>query len=178
MNICVYGASSDDILTHYKEEVQRLGSLLAQRGHTLVYGGGTHGLMGAVMRGVASQKGKSIGIAPRFFDTGDILCKNCTEFIFTETMRERKALMEERADAFIMGAGGIGTYEEFFEILTLRQLKKHQKPIGILNTLGYFDPLINLLDITYQKGFMREDISKDYVVATSPNKILEMIENM
>ena len=178
MNICVYGASSDNIDVMFKTDVNLLGRCIAQKGHTLVYGGGTGGLMGAVMKGVASVDGKSIGVATRFFDHDGILCKECTEFIFTDTMRERKQIMEQRSDAFIMVAGGIGTYEEFFEILTLRQLKQHSKPIGILNTLGYYDDLINLLKTTADKGFMRDDISDCYVVSDSPEELLNMLENM
>lgn len=178
MNICVYGASSDDISDVYKSQTELLGRCIAKNGDTLVYGGGTHGLMGAVMRGVKAENGKSIGIAPRFFDVDDILCKECSQFIFTDTMRQRKQLMEENSDAFIMTPGGIGTYEEFFEILTLKQLKKHSKPIGILNINGYFDQLIKLLDVTAQKGFMREDISSDYIVCEQPEELIKQLKNM
>ncbi len=178
MNICVYGASSNNIDQKFKDDVYSLGRYIASNGHTLVYGGGTNGLMGAVMQGVASLNGKSIGVAPKFFDHDDILCKNCTEFIFTDTMRERKKIMEDCSNAFIMVPGGIGTYEEFFEILTLRQLGQHSKPIGILNTLGYYDDLLNLLETTSQKGFMRDDISSCYVVSDSPEELINMLENM
>ena len=122
MVICVYGASSDTIHPDFLKAGEALGAAMARRGHSLVFGGGGHGLMGAVARGVASGGGSITGVAPRFFNVDGVLFDGCTEFVYTDTMRERKAIMEERADAFLMTPGGIGTFEEFFEILTLRQL--------------------------------------------------------
>ena len=136
MVICVYGASSDTIHPDFLKAGEALGSAMARRGHSLVFGGGGHGLMGAVARGVASSGGSITGVAPRFFNVDGVLFDGCTEFVYTDTMRERKAIMEERADAFLMTPGGIGTFEEFFEILTLRQLGRHNKPISVLNTMA------------------------------------------
>ena len=90
--------------------------------------------------------GEIVGVAPRFFDEPGILFQGCTQMHFTDTMRQRKELMEQLSDGFIMAPGGIGTFEEFFEILTLRQLGRHQKPIAILNVRGYYDPLLALLE--------------------------------
>ena len=124
MKICVYGASSNSIDKKYIEAGERLGSLMAARGHTLVFGGGANGLMGAVARGEAEVRGEIIGVAPTFFNVDGILFPDCTDFVYTETMRERKQKMEELSDAFVMTPGGIGTIEEFFEILTLSHLTK------------------------------------------------------
>lgn len=139
MRICVYGASSDAIDSMFIRAGETLGERMAERGHELVFGGGAHGMMGAVARGMTKKGGRIIGVAPSFFQVDGVLYEQCDEFLYTETMRERKQLMEDRADAFIMTAGGIGTLEEFFEILTLRQLERHKKPIAVLNTDGYYD---------------------------------------
>jgi uncharacterized protein (TIGR00730 family) len=115
-------------------ETQELGRVLAQKGYTLVFGGGAQGLMGAAARGFKEMNGRIIGIAPTFFMNVDgVLYDQCSQFIYTETMRERKQLMEEHSDAFLVTPGGIGTFEEFFEILTLKQLGRHTKPILIYN---------------------------------------------
>ncbi len=176
MNICVYGASSDAIDSAYIEAGEVLGEMLAKHGHTLVFGGGSAGLMGAVARGVSGCGGRIIGIAPSFFNVDGVLFEKCTEFIFTETMRERKQLLEDMSDAFIMSPGGIGTYEEFFEVLTLKQLGRHNKPIAVLSTNGYYDALNKLLRDTADAGFMREESLKLYEVSENVGEVLEYIE--
>ena len=176
MNLCVYGASSDLIDPAYLTEGERLGERMAQRGHGLVFGAGQTGMMGALARGMAKHGGTIIGVAPKFFDEPGVLYQECTEMIFTETMRQRKEIMEERADGFIMTPGGIGTYEEFFEILTLKQLGRHNKPIGILNTAGCFDDLARLLEDTAARGFMGEHCLKLYYIADTPEELLEYME--
>ena len=157
MRICVYGASSNVIAQNYIEAGEALGFAMAKRGHSLVFGGGASGMMGAAARGMTEGKGEIIGVAPRFFDVDGILYPDCTEFIFTETMRERKSIMEEKADAFIMTPGGIGTFEEFYEILTLRQLGRHSKPIAILNVADYYRPLIQMQDQAIEQSFMKPE---------------------
>ncbi len=157
MNICVYGASSNEIDPAYLQAGEELGFAMAKHGHGLVFGGGAKGLMGAAARGMTRGNGSIVGVAPRFFDVEGVLYPQCTEFIFTDTMRERKAIMEERADAFIMTPGGIGTFEEFFEILTLRQLGRHEKAIAVLNTKGYYEPLRQMLEQAIAQGFLRPE---------------------
>ena len=156
MNICLYGASSNEIPSLYISAAEILGEKIAEAGHTLVYGGGANGLMGATARGVVRKGGSVIGVAPSFFNVDGILFKDCREMIYTETMRERKQKMEELSDAFIAVPGGIGTFDELFEIMTLRQLGRHRKPIAIFNINGYFDELINMLDKACSQGFMTE----------------------
>ncbi len=153
MRICIYGASSDQIDTVYMTNAYDFGIALSDRGHSLVFGGGAHGLMGAVARGVSSQNGEILGIAPSFFHIGDILYSDCSNFIYTETMRERKQLMEDNSDAFVMLPGGLGTYEEFFEILTLKQLGRHSKAIVVLNINHYYDTMHTMLRETMDAGF-------------------------
>lgn len=157
MKICVYGASSNVIAQNYIEAGEALGLAMAKRGHSLVFGGGASGMMGAAARGMTQGSGEIIGVAPRFFDVDGVLYPHCTEFIFTETMRERKSIMEEKADAFIMTPGGIGTFEEFYEILTLRQLGRHSKPIAILNVDDYYRPLIEMQEKAIAQSFMKPE---------------------
>ncbi len=177
MNICVFGAASDYIDDIYKENGEELGKLLSQKGHTLIFGGGAGGLMGAVARGVYAEGGKIIGVAPGFFNVDGVLFENCTEFITTESMRERKYIMEEKADAFIVAPGGIGTFEEFFEVLTLKQLGRHEKAIVIINTNGYYDKMIELLDHTKDKHFMTDKCLELFKVVDTAEEAFSYIES-
>lgn len=177
MNICVYGAASPDLEQSYYEQAQQLGRLIGQRGHGLIFGGGNTGLMGAVARGVSEQKGYILGIAPGFFNTPGVLYQECTEFIMPETMRERKKLLEERSQATIVMPGGIGTYEEFFEILTLKSLGRIDRPIALYNMNGYFDLMKELLEHTAKEQFMAEGVLKLCRFMEDPKEILTYIEN-
>ena len=154
MKICLYGASSDSLDKEYYQAAERLGVCIAKGGHTLVFGGGAHGIMGAVSRGAASLGGEIIGIAPKFFDQAGIITSACTRIIWTDTINRRKEKMEDEAEAFIVAPGGIGTFEEFFEVLTLKQLGRTDKPIVLLNIRGYFAPLLAALEYTEREGFM------------------------
>ena len=175
MNICIYGASSKSLAQEYFDAAEALGALMAQQGHTLVFGGGKSGLMGAVARGAHAHGGSIIGVAPRFFDEPGILFEDCTEFIYTETMRERKAIMEERSDAFIVLPGGIGTYAELFEMLTLKQLGRHSKAMAMLNTRKYYDPMAAMLQNTIDEGFMSASCMGLFGVCDTPEEVLEYV---
>ena len=153
MKICVYGAASSDIAPIFLEQTEALGEALAQRGHTLVFGAGGSGVMGALARGAANAGGEMIGIVPTFFPDG-VLSPFCTDLRRTDTMRERKQMMEDVSDAFIMAPGGIGTLDEFFEILTLRQLDRHQKPLAVFNVDGVFDGLLEVLSRLHEEKFI------------------------
>ena len=177
MKLCIYGASSSAIDAVYTDTVYALGKTLGQRGHSLIFGGGAHGLMGAAARGTADGGGEVIGVAPRFFDRDGILWENCTQLILTDTMRQRKQKMEELADGFLMVPGGIGTYEEFFEILTLKQLGRHSKPIALLNVAGYFDPLEDMLSATVRKGFMKPACLQLYAAFSDAESALSYFEH-
>ena len=176
MNICVYGAASDKIDSTYLKSGEMLGEEIAKRSHTLVFGGGATGLMGAAARGVSKYSGTLIGIAPHFFNVDGILYDDCTELIFTDTMRERKMLMEEKSDAFIVTPGGIGTLEEFLEIFTLRSLNRHQKPIAILNTNGYYDNLIAFLQNGVKQTFLRKEDLQLLFISDSEKAIIDYFE--
>lgn len=124
ITICIYGAASDNIDKIYKTNGEELGREIARRGHTLLFGSGACGLMGACARGAESLGGNIVGVMPAFMEEYEGIYRNCTERIITETMAERKSIMEERSDAFIITPGGIGTLDEFFQILTLVDLDR------------------------------------------------------
>lgn len=178
MRICLYGAASPTIDKEYIERVEALGREMALRGHSLVFGGGGNGLMGAAARGVKEKGGHILGVIPRFFDEENVeeIFSECDELIMPETMRERKQLMEDNAEAFIIVPGGIGTFEEFFEILTLKQLCRHKKPIGIYNIRGYYNELVLSMEAAMQKGFIRENCAELYYLTDDPAELLSYIE--
>ena len=177
MNICVYGASSAKLEPVYYEKTEELGKMIGVRGHGRVFGGGKTGLMGAAARGVSASHGYILGIAPTFFDQPGILYENCSEFIFTETMRERKYLLEKKSDAVIVLPGGIGTYEEFFEILTLKSLGRVNRPIVLYNIQGYYDIIRKLLQQTADKAFMEKENLELCRFMDKPEEILDYIEH-
>ena len=178
MRICVYGASSTLIDNSYINHGEKLGQVMAKHGHGLVFGGGANGLMGAVARGMYSiSNSEIIGIAPSFFNVDGILFEHCTEFIYPETMRERKKMMDDMSDAFIVTPGGIGTFDEFFEILTLKQLGRHNKPIAILNTNGYYDHLKAFLQNSINENFLSEECNKLIFISDDCEELIAYIEN-
>lgn len=177
MNICVYGASSNDIDKKYIQAAENLGRKMAERSHALVYGAGAGGVMGGTARGVTAGGGKIIGIVPRFFNVDGMLYDKCTELIKTSTMRERKQLMEESSNAFIMAPGGIGTFDEFFEMLTLKQLSRHTKAMAIFNVDGYFDNLIALMEKAISENFIKPECRELYSVFSDIDSMLDYIED-
>lgn len=178
MRICVFGAASFTIDEEYVNLVEKMGEELAKRGHSLVFGGGGTGLMGAAARGVHKGKGHILGVIPKFFKDENIesIFPNCSEIILPETMRERKQIMEDNADAFIVVPGGIGTFEEFFEILTLKQLCRHHKPIVIYNINGYYNDIVNLMNTSISKNFVREKCLQLYTVTDDLEELFKVIE--
>lgn len=178
MKICVYGAASPTIDPEYKEKVEKMGLEMAKRGHSLVFGGGGNGLMGAVAKGVRAGGGRILGVIPKFFDEEDVeeIFSNCDELIQPDTMRERKQIMEDNADAFIIVPGGIGTFEEFFEILTLKQLCRHNKPIAIYNIKGYYNELLYAIEQATVKNFIRGGCMNLFEIGEDTEKLFAYIE--
>ena len=175
--VCVFGSSSESIDKEYLDSAEHLGKTLAERGETVVFGGGRYGVMGAVARGVSSAGGKLIGVSPKFFIKMGVLFDEVQEMVYTDTMRERKAVMEDTSSAFIICAGGIGTFEEFFEVLTLKQLGRHKKPIIIYNYKGYYDELIAMMNASVEKKFMSDKVNKLYTVADTEEEVMYQLEN-
>ena len=176
MNICVYGASSSTIDKIYIQEVERLGEVIAERGHGVVFGGGASGCMGAAARGARRRGGAVLGVAPTFFNVDGVLFPDCTDFISTETMRERKYYLEEKSDGFVISPGGIGTFDEFFEILTLKQLARHNKPIVIFNVNGYYDSILRMMEESIEKDFVQEGVRELYTVLDDAEQVVRYIE--
>lgn len=175
-SLTVYCASSDDIDDRYRAVAKRVGEVLAARNITLVFGGARVGLMGETARAVRKNGGRVVGIITKFLmdiEQGD---PDCDELIVVDAMRERKKLLVERSDAFLVLPGGIGTYEEFFETLVGRQLKEHNKPIGIVNIDGFFEPLLNLFDHGEKAGFIRAGARDLFVVGDEVEEVIDALE--
>lgn len=154
MNICVYCSASDQIAPQFFEVARELGSLIARRGDTLVYGGASVGLMGCVAEAVQADGGHVVGVIPERLVAREIAYKHADELLVTADMRERKAAMENRADAFFALPGGLGTLEEITEIMNLRKLGYTDKPLVLLNIDGFYDPLVVLLDHMIKGRFL------------------------
>ena len=176
MDYCVFGAASDNVLEVYIKQTELLGERMAARGHGMIFGGGSTGMMGAAARGVHRGGGAIIGVAPRFFDRPGVLTPLCTELIFTDTMDERKAIMESRADGFVIAPGGIGTMDEFFEVLTLRHLGRLAKPIALYDIGGYFKELLAFLRKMEAYAFVPPDLWSCLGVFETPEPLLDYLE--
>ncbi|MCR5088353.1 MAG: TIGR00730 family Rossman fold protein [Oscillospiraceae bacterium] len=175
MNLCLFGASSRNLDAEYYRQAAALGKLLAENGHTLVFGGGAEGLMGACATGVLNVGGRVIGIAPRFFDEPGILLPGCTEMIITETMAERKEKMLAMSEGFLVLPGGIGTMDEFFEVITLRQLGRLRGRIVLLDTLGFYRKLTDFLRSMADHDFMSESCLQLFETCETPEAALQAV---
>lgn len=176
-NICVYCSSSNLLDEHYYEEARVLGRLIAQGGYRLVYGGGNVGLMGALAREVHLHQGFVCGVLPRALKNREGVAYDVAdELIVTDSLRERKAIMFDRADAFIAMPGGLGTLEELLEVLTLKQLGYHQKPIVLVNSNGFYAPFLELLNHFHQERFVRETYASLFYPASSASEAITFLE--
>jgi len=175
-SICVYSSSSDRLDDRYFAAARELGRLMAQRGHTLVFGGGNIGLMNAMAVAAQESGGRVVGVIPVALRERKWCLESCDELIVTDGMRDRKAIMEERAEAFIAMPGGFGTLEELLEIITLKQLRYHAKAIVIFDVDGYYDPLLQQFERMYAEGFARRKFAELYHVASGAAEALDYIE--
>ncbi len=173
--ICVYCSSSDAIDRVYFEAAVELGREMAARGWSLVYGGGNIGLMGALAEAVHGAGGRVVGVIPRALAEKGLAYADAEEMIITRDLRERKATMEARADAFIALPGGFGTLEELVEIVTLKQLSFHSKAMVLLNTAGFYDELLRVFERMYSLQFAKPVYRKLYHVAATPADALHHI---
>ncbi len=155
-SMCVYCGSRPGERPEFAAAAIAVGQWIGRRGGQLVYGGGRTGLMGTVAEATRAAGGRVIGIIPKALVDRELANTLCDELHIVDTMHERKAMMGERADAFVALPGGIGTFEELFEIWTWRQLGYHDKPVGILNVEGYYDGLLGFLAHSVREGFMGE----------------------
>ncbi len=167
-NICVYCSSSNLLADHYYEEARELGRLIAHGGYRLVYGGGNVGLMGVLAREVHEHDGFVYGVIPRALKNREgVAYEVADELIVTKSLRERKAIMYDRADAFIALPGGLGTLEELMEVLTLKQLGYHQRPIVLVNSTGFYTSLLDLFRHFCSERFVRESYETLFYAASS-----------
>ncbi len=176
--ICMYGAASPNIDSIYIEEVEKLGNLIGEHHHKLIYGGGASGLMGACARGVRAKGGSVIGVVPAFMNGFEPIFEDCTQMIKTETMGQRKEVMEDNADAFVIVPGGIGTFDEFFQILTLRELGRADEPIILFDVNFYYDDLIYYMDKCIHKGFIRPKVQELFSVCRTAEEVIRTIETL
>lgn len=179
MKICIFGAASAHIDKIYIDEVEALGEKLAKRGHSLVFGAGATGLMGAAARGFKKGGGHIHGVIPKFFGEEGVepVYEGCDEVTYTDSMAERKKVMEDEAEAFIIAPGGIGTFEEFFEVLTLKQLGRHAKPIAIFNISDYYDDLQRLMNTVTERRFVNFRCNEIYDSFSDADEIINYVEN-
>lgn len=172
-NICVYCGSSPGSRAEYAEGAKALARALVASNLGLVYGGSNLGLMGVVAEEVLAQGGTAIGVIPESLVTKELAHPALTELIVTRNMHERKAMMADLSDGFIALPGGLGTFEELFEILTWGQLSFHHKPVGVLNVNGYYDGLLSFLDHAHGEAFIRAQHRSMLMAHDCPIKLLD-----
>lgn len=175
--ITVYCSSSNFLDPQFHDEAVQIGAELARRSITLVYGGGSVGLMGLLTRSARAGGGRVVGVITRSLIEKELGDPDCDELIVVDTMRQRKQLLAERGDGFIMLPGGIGTYEEFFEILVGRQLQEHDKPIGVVNAHGYFNPLIAMIEHGIEHKFIKPAVHELFAINPDPLTVLDSVIN-
>jgi len=174
-NVTVYCASSSRLAPEYREAAMALGRAIAMRGWGVIYGGDSAGLMGAVADGAFAAAGRVIGVFPqRLYDAG-IKNERCHEIVVARDMRHRKEILEARGDAMIALPGGLGTLEEFFEIVVGRQLGFHSKPIVLLNIAGYYNPLLAMIEHGIELHFIKPGSRQLYFVAESVEDAVEYL---
>ncbi len=174
-SICVYCSSSDNLEPVFFEAAAEMGQRLASADHGLVYGGGSVGLMGCIARAVHGSHGHVVGVIPKTLQDIELAYEAADELLVVDTMRQRKQLMEDRADAFIAMAGGFGTLEELAEIIVGRHLKYHDKPIVLLNTAGFYDPLLAFFDELIERRFASVRYRDHYHVAATPEQAVNAL---
>jgi uncharacterized protein (TIGR00730 family) len=176
-SICVFCGSNPGARLEYAEAARAMGRLMAKENISLVFGGGSVGLMGTIADEVLACDGRVIGVIPSGLATKEIAHAGLTEQHVVDTMHERKRLMSDRSDAFIAMPGGMGTYEEFCEVLTWNQLGIHTKPCGLLNVRGFYDHFVRFLDHAVEERFLRREHRDIMVVDSDPAGLLTKLRD-
>jgi hypothetical protein len=176
-SVCIFCGSRPGARPEFLEAATAFGAELARRGLTLIYGGASVGLMGAVADAVLSHGGRAVGVLPRHLQQREIGHQGLAELVLVDSMHERKALMAERADAFIALPGGFGTFDELFEIITWAQLGLHRKPVGLLDVAGYFQPLLAMVRQGVHDGFIPAAHARPFAVSNSPTELLDAVRS-
>jgi uncharacterized protein (TIGR00730 family) len=174
-SVCVFCGSRMGARPEYLEGARALGTELARRGLALVYGGTSVGLMGAMADAALAAGGKVVGVLPQVLSDREVAHPRLTELHLVDSMHTRKAMMAERADAFIAMPGGIGTFEELFEVTTWAQLGIHHKPIGLLNVADYYEPLLAMMKRAVDEGFIAETRAQPFACDPSPAALLDTL---
>ena len=170
--LCVYCGSSGNVDQVYLEAAEQTGALLAKKGIRLVFGGGGIGLMGTVADGVLAGNGEVIGVMPKFLEDIEVAHERITELIVVDSMHTRKQKMFDLSDAFLVLPGGYGTLDEMIEIITWKQLRRHDKPVLLVNVAGYWDPFQTLVNSIIKKGFARPKDFDLFTIVSSVEEIL------
>jgi len=173
--ICVFCGSSDSVAAEYLAAAHSMGQAIVRRGMTLVYGGGGTGMMGALADGALQAGGAVIGVLTEQFDTPALRHPALTERHVVGTMHQRQALMTDLSGAFVAMPGGFGTLDELFEVLCWAQLGLHQRPIGVLNTRGYYDPLLAAIQRARTEGFIYAEHNGLFVTESEPERLLDRL---
>ena len=176
ISICVFCASSNDASPRYLEVARKLGRLMVERDHTLIYGGGSVGLMGELAREVQQGGGRVVGVIPERLSTEEIAFEAAEELLVTADMAERKNIMIERAEAFICLPGAFGTLDEMLEIITLKQLDYHDKPIVLVNTDGFYDTLLGFFRRLEEEHLIYKECLELYEAVPDVESALELLE--
>lgn len=174
--ICVFTGSSAGARAEYADAARRVGRSLVERGYGLVYGGGNVGLMSVIADAVLECGGEAIGVIPDVLVGKELAHRGLTELRIVKSMHERKAVMADLSDGFIGLPGGIGTMEEFFEVLSWAQLDLHDKPCGLLNVSGYYEAVIRFLDRAVDEGFLKPKHRALLIVEEKPERLLDRFE--
>ncbi len=175
--VCVFSGSRFGSDPAFKQAASELGATLAEHEIELVYGGGSVGLMGVIADSILSRGGRATGVIPEFLATKELMHKGLSEVFVTQDMHTRKAKMAELSDAFIAMPGGLGTFEELFEMVTWAQLGVHEKPIGLLNTKGFYQPLLDMIEHTIDAGFIHDSHRQLLVAEQDPSRLLSRLQN-
>ena len=173
--LTVYCSSSTHLDPEFHEPAAIVGAELARRGISLVYGGGKIGLMGEVAQAIQKGGGRIVGVITQYLLDREQGKEDCDELIIVDSMRERKRLMAEKGDGFLILPGGLGTYEEFFEILTGRVVREHTKPIGIVNVNGYFNPFLDLVAHGIEHRFIKPAVRELFIIDPDPRKVVDQV---
>ncbi|MFO1021215.1 MAG: TIGR00730 family Rossman fold protein [Planctomycetales bacterium] len=175
-SLCVFCGSRAGNEDQFRQDAARLGRMIAERGFRLVYGGGSVGLMGILADAALAAGGNVIGVIPEFLAVREVMHSGLADLRIVPSMHARKSLMADLSDGFIALPGGYGTLEELFEVITWSQLGLHRKPVGILNTAGYYDPLLHWIDASIQRDFLREEHRHFLVSHEDCSSLLDLLE--
>jgi len=174
-SVCVYCGANPGNNPEYESEAKELGKLLSENGVSLVYGGASIGIMGAIADSVLEHGGNVTGIIPHGLFQREVAHNGISKLLVVDSMHERKALLANLSDALITLPGGYGTFEELFEMITWNQIGIHQKPIFILNTAGFYDPFQNFINNVIDCGFIRDSVKQPYQILESPAAIIDAL---